>query len=100
MDLFHVDESVWKKALELFDRTEKSFEEDVETVKEWMKTQPHLPEIMEDVKIRNFLILNKCSIEKTKQKVDMYYTIRSLIPDLYDDSNPKLPHLQKYMDVL
>ncbi|RZC41305.1 CRAL TRIO domain containing protein, partial [Asbolus verrucosus] len=100
MDLFHVDESVWKKALELFDRTEKSFEEDVETVREWMKSQPHLPEIMEDVKIRNFLILNKCSVEKTKQKIDMYYTIRSLIPDFYVDSNPKLPHLQENMDVM
>ncbi|RZC42357.1 CRAL TRIO domain containing protein [Asbolus verrucosus] len=100
MDLFDVDETVWKKALELFDRTEKSFEEDVETVKEWMKTQPHLPEIMEDAKIRNFLILNKCSIEKTKQKIDMYYTIRSLIPDFYDESNPKLGHLQESMDVM
>ncbi|RZC41034.1 CRAL TRIO domain containing protein [Asbolus verrucosus] len=100
MDLFHVDESVWKKPLELFDRTEKSFEEDVETVREWMKTQPHLPEIMEDGKIRNFLILNKCSVEKTKQKFDMYYTIRGLIPDFYVDSNPKLPHLQENMDVM
>ncbi|RZC34275.1 CRAL TRIO domain containing protein [Asbolus verrucosus] len=56
--------------------------------------------VLEDAKIRNFLILNKCSVEKTKQKVDMYYTIRGLIPDFYVDSNPKLPHLQENMDVM
>ena len=46
--------------------------------------------LLEDVKIKNFLNLNKFSIEKTKQKIDMYYTIRSITPELFEVSNPKL----------
>jgi hypothetical protein len=40
--------------------------------------------------------MNKFSIEKTKQKIDMYYTMRSVIPDLY--CNPKSPQIKDYMN--
>ncbi|RZC37727.1 CRAL TRIO domain containing protein [Asbolus verrucosus] len=99
MSLFVVSESVRKRALEMYNRTEKLFRDDVETLKKWMKTQPHLPEIMDEAKIANFLILTKCSVEKAKRRIDMYYTIRRIIPDFYDDANPKLPHMQEHMDV-
>ena len=46
--------------------------------------------VSEDARIRNFLNLNKFSIEKTKVKIDMYYTIRSITPELFEVSNPKL----------
>jgi hypothetical protein len=99
MKLFEVDSDVRKRALQLFDRTEESFDDDVQTIKKWLHTQKHLPEIMEDAKIRNFLLLNKCSVENTKQKIDMYYTIRSLLPDWYEHCNPKLPFIKDYMNV-
>jgi hypothetical protein len=51
--------------------------------------------VAEDAKIRNFLLLNKCSVENTKQKIDMYYTIRSLLPDWYEHCNPKLPFIKR-----
>lgn len=41
--------------------------------------------------IEIFLITNKFSIERTKERLDMYYTIRSLIPEIYEHSNPLLP---------
>jgi hypothetical protein len=97
--LFEVDSDVRKRALQLFDRTEESFDDDVQAIKKWLHTQKHLPEIMEDAKIRNFLLLNKCSVENTKQKIDMYYTIRSLLPDWYEHCNPKLPFIKDYMNV-
>jgi hypothetical protein len=78
--------------------TFQSVNNDVKIIKHWIKSQPHLPEIMEEVKIRNFLNLNKFSIEKTKQTIDMYYTIRSMIPDFFENNNPKLPHMKQFMD--
>ncbi|XP_063917133.1 uncharacterized protein LOC135132851 isoform X2 [Zophobas morio] len=63
-----------------------------------MTTQPHLPEIMETKKIANFLIRNKFSVEKTKQKIDTYYTIRTLIPDLYLNSHPKSQRMQHFIN--
>ncbi|KAJ3644406.1 hypothetical protein Zmor_022140 [Zophobas morio] len=96
--MFHIDAAVKKTVYQMFDRTEEMVNEDVHTVKKWMETQPHLPEIMDETMIRNFLNLNKFSIEKTKVKIDMYYTMRSLIPELYAISNPKLERMQRALD--
>lgn len=43
--------TIWK----MFERTPQSAEEDVETIKNWIKTQPHIPEILRKVL---FLIVN------------------------------------------
>ncbi|RZC39383.1 hypothetical protein BDFB_014629, partial [Asbolus verrucosus] len=99
-DLFPVNEDVVKEILKLFDRTEETLMEDVICLKQWMETQPHLPEILDEHRIRNFLTLNKCSVEKTKQKIDMYYTIRSLVPDMFENINPKLPNMEQLMDII
>ncbi|XP_063917452.1 uncharacterized protein LOC135133118 [Zophobas morio] len=88
--MYSVSEDVKKNVYETFERNEQMVEDDVHIIKTWMKTQPHLPELMEDVKNKNFLNLNKFSIEKTKEKIDMYYTIRSVIPELFELCNPKL----------
>ncbi|RZC32562.1 CRAL TRIO domain containing protein, partial [Asbolus verrucosus] len=99
-NLLLVNENVVKEMLKLFDRTEETLLEDVICLKQWMKTQPHLPEILDESRIRNFLIFNKCSVEKAKQKIDMYYTIRSLIPDMYENVNPKRPNMEKLLDII
>jgi hypothetical protein len=96
INLFEQAEDVRKQAYEIFHKNEKSVEEDVTAIKEWLKIQHHLPEKTNDATIRNFLIMNKFSIEKTKQKIDMYYTMRSVIPDLY--CNPKSPQIKDYMN--
>ncbi|RZC34023.1 CRAL TRIO domain containing protein [Asbolus verrucosus] len=99
-DLFPVDANVVTEMLKLFDRTEETLMEDVIYLKKWMEAQPHLPEILDEHRIRNFLTLNKCSIEKTKQKIDMYYTIRSLIPDMFENINPKHPNMEQLLDII
>ncbi|KAJ3644405.1 hypothetical protein Zmor_022139 [Zophobas morio] len=92
--MYKVNEDVKKRVYEAFGRNEEMVEDDVNIIKSWMQTQPHLPETMEDVKIRNFLNLNKFSIEKTKEKIDMYYTIRSVIPDVFEVNNLKCEKLE------
>jgi ribosomal protein S19 len=39
-------EEVRKEAYKIFDKNEKSATEDVEMVKDWLRTQHHLPEMM------------------------------------------------------
>ncbi|CAH1104013.1 unnamed protein product [Psylliodes chrysocephalus] len=77
------------KILERFDKTEKDLEEDVELIQDWFKSQPHLPEIPSTNMIEFFLVNSKFSKEITKQKLDMYYTVRSIFPDFYQGLNPK-----------
>ena len=55
--------------------------------------------VSEDARIRNFLNLNKFSIEKTKVKIDMYYTIRGVIPELFELSNPKLENMKNVFNL-
>ncbi|KAJ3619002.1 hypothetical protein MTP99_005792 [Tenebrio molitor] len=97
-DVFYGMESVRQKLYKEFNKTQEAVSEDVQIIRKWLQTQPHLPEIMTDIVISKFLVLNKFSIEKTKQKIDMYYTIRSLIPDWYDQCNPKLPCMKATID--
>ncbi|XP_063916407.1 retinol-binding protein pinta-like isoform X3 [Zophobas morio] len=96
--MFAISEEAKKRVYEIFNRTEEMVKEDAQTVKEWMKSQPHLPEILSDTQIKNFLNLNKFSLEKAKQKIDMYYTMRSLMADFYSVSNPKLERTQRLLD--
>ncbi|CAG9831451.1 unnamed protein product [Diabrotica balteata] len=86
-----------RKALMLshFGKTNKDLEEDVKLIKEWLKTQPHLPEIPSDHVIASFIWTNKFSLEKTKQKLDLYYTTRSTMPNIYQFANPKTEFLKK-----
>uniref|UniRef100_A0A6P7H3W1 Uncharacterized protein LOC114345791 isoform X2 n=1 Tax=Diabrotica virgifera virgifera TaxID=50390 RepID=A0A6P7H3W1_DIAVI len=88
------------RALKRNGKTLKQLEDDMHTIKDWMKTQHHLPEVGSDGLIRNFLLGNKFSIEQTKEKVDMYYTIRHMMPEVYDHSNINKRHLKKIADQL
>ncbi|XP_063904193.1 uncharacterized protein LOC135123465 isoform X2 [Zophobas morio] len=72
-----------------------SFNEDVRKIKEWIKKQPHFPEMMADKKIQNFLILNKGSVERSKEKIENYYNVRSRLPEIFDNIHPKLPYMEK-----
>ncbi|CAH1163231.1 unnamed protein product [Phaedon cochleariae] len=78
---------ILKKALKEFDKTEEHLKDDINVIKDWLKTQPHLPEISSDNHITNVLLTNKFSIENTKQKLDMYYTIRHLVPEIFGIAN-------------
>lgn len=87
----------------IYGRTPESFAEDVETVREWSKKQPHFPEVPRellmdfnfdcinfyfinvkaDVLIKSFLRSSKCSVERVKQRLDMYYAIRNFTPEFF-----------------
>uniref|UniRef100_A0A6P7GRF7 Clavesin-1-like n=1 Tax=Diabrotica virgifera virgifera TaxID=50390 RepID=A0A6P7GRF7_DIAVI len=71
-----------------YGKTEKDVLKDIDIIKEWLKTQKHLPEIPTNNMIEFFLTNNKFSIEKTKKNLDMYYTIYSLIPEMYRNVHP------------
>ncbi|XP_069699237.1 alpha-tocopherol transfer protein-like [Periplaneta americana] len=54
--------------------------------------EPHLPEesgSLHEARLERWLIRCKNSMEKTKQSIDLYYTLKSLSPDLMCDWNPR-----------
>ncbi|KAG5886263.1 hypothetical protein JTB14_020826 [Gonioctena quinquepunctata] len=86
------------KGLEVNGKTKENLREDINIIKEWVATQPHLPEIPNDLMITNFLLMNKFSIENVKQKIDMYYTMRKLFPDFFVNRHPLSPDMMENMD--
>ena len=53
----------------------------------------------DDKSLQNFFLLNKCKMDKTKRKIDMYYTLRSQLPDIFENVNPKCSNLKEILKI-
>ncbi|KAJ3654084.1 hypothetical protein Zmor_013297 [Zophobas morio] len=93
--LFQVQNNTIASIVQLYNKTEESLAEDVLNIKNWMKDQHHLPEILDDKSVQNFLILTKCNVQKAKENIDMYYTLRSQVPDLSANANPRCSNMKE-----
>ena len=60
---------------------------DVQSLKEWLKKQPHLPHL-DDNEIALFLHVNYYRIEPTKNTIENYCTIRSHVPEFFAQRDP------------
>lgn len=75
--------------LKRFDRTPTTFAEDVDVIIEWLKMQPHLPQnVLTRNMVSTTLLLNKCSVEKSKQKIDSKFTMHSMFPEYFKNVQP------------
>lgn len=61
-------------------------EADVQMLREWCEKQPHLPKVS-DAMLALFLHSNYYRLEPTKASIDTYYTVRSHVPEFYNDRN-------------
>lgn len=62
---------------------------DLKALKEWIKQSPHLKRVrMDDQFLVTFLRGCKFSMEKAKQKFDLYYTVRSHLPEVMLNRDP------------
>lgn len=65
-------------------------EEDIDRILDWLALQPHLPKLKDRKRIKRFLVGCKFSIEKTKQSIDYYYTVRGRLPNIFRERDPLL----------
>ncbi|XP_063925192.1 retinol-binding protein pinta-like [Zophobas morio] len=98
--MFKVDDSVLEKVTEIFGRDKPGADEDIATIEKWINEQPHFLETLDRRSILNFLILNKFSVEKAKQKIDNYYTTRTKLEEIYKEMDPKYPHMKEVNEIL
>nr|XP_018909423.1 PREDICTED: clavesin-2-like [Bemisia tabaci] len=68
---------------------------DVEHLKDWLAKEPHLPEIEDDEWLATFLFHNKFSLEKTKLKLDGYFSVRNRYPEVLKNRDPLGPDIEK-----
>ncbi|XP_065337538.1 retinol-binding protein pinta-like [Cloeon dipterum] len=67
----------------------KRREADVQAIRDWLKKQAHIVGQPDDQMIITFLRGCKFSLERTKEKLDMYYTIKTMVPELFKNRNLK-----------
>ncbi|KAJ8729544.1 hypothetical protein PYW08_001125 [Mythimna loreyi] len=72
-----------RKAEEELNETPKKLEEGIKHLKEWISKQPHLRARTDDQWLAAFLRGCKHSLERAKEKIDLYYSLRTLSPDLF-----------------
>ena len=51
-------------------------------------------------RLEHFVMSTKFSAELAKQKIDMYYTVRRLIPELFAERDPSAAYVQRLSDSL
>lgn len=81
-------------------KTDEEINEDIRVLREWFKKQPHLPQNEEDTILRKILISNKFSLEKTKRKLDMFYSVKNVLPEYFENREPLHPSMQLYFDTI
>lgn len=77
-----------KKAKEeLFEEPDR-IDSDLQILREWIQKQPHLRCRVDDQFLVMFLRGCKYSLERVKEKLDMFYTVRSLLPEMFANRDP------------
>ncbi|XP_053679967.1 retinol-binding protein pinta-like [Anopheles nili] len=90
-----IPECLKRKASEELNEKENTIGEELELIKTWMKQSGHIRGRQEDQFLLGFLRSCKHSLERVKEKLDTYYTIRSVLPEVMRNRDPLDPFVRK-----
>uniref|UniRef100_T1HKZ1 CRAL-TRIO domain-containing protein n=2 Tax=Rhodnius prolixus TaxID=13249 RepID=T1HKZ1_RHOPR len=95
-----MNEKWWKVSKEEeYKRNKKLKSSDVALIQEWLKKQPHLPKL-NDNQVIMFLTACEYSLEQTKETIDLNYTMRTKLPELFAQRDLKRKALQISMEYM
>lgn len=65
--------------------------EDIKALRAWIDTQPHLNPNLNDQFLVTFLRGCKYSLERTKEKIDTFFTMKTAMPETLANRDPTDP---------
>ncbi|KAL4715096.1 hypothetical protein ACJJTC_012143 [Scirpophaga incertulas] len=87
-----------EKARKELSEDPKRLEDSLQHLKQWIDKQPHLNARKDDQWLAAFLRGCKFSIERAKEKLDTYYTIRKTAPELFS-LNHRSPRFKEILEM-
>lgn len=87
-----------KIAAEKYNEVPERIESDLKALKEWIKKTPHLKARTDDQFLVSYLRGCKHSLEKTKQRIDAFYTIKMGLPEILNNRDPI--EIKKILEIL
>ncbi|KAH8327389.1 hypothetical protein KR074_005318, partial [Drosophila pseudoananassae] len=76
-----------ENAIKILNEVPERLDDDIAALRTWIKQQPHLKARTDDQFLVNFLRGCKFSLERTKSKIDRFYTLRTKYPEFYGGHN-------------
>lgn len=86
-----------KIAAEELNEKPERVEKDIEAIRTWLAKTPHIKARTDDQFLVGFLRGCKFSLERVKEKLDLYYSIRRAIPEVFAGRNPRLERVREIM---
>jgi hypothetical protein len=77
-----------KIAVDELNEVPERINSDIEGLRKWINQSPHLKSRTDDQFLVAFLRGCKYSLEKAKQKLDLFYTVRTHAPELIRNRDP------------
>ncbi|XP_077301502.1 alpha-tocopherol transfer protein-like isoform X2 [Arctopsyche grandis] len=98
--LFQTNDDELDFSRKLYQISQNVAEESVARLMDWYRLQPHFPEIeLEKRFVYRILAVNEYSVEKTKEKIENYFSARSIMPEFFADRDPCNVKFQRVFDV-
>lgn len=86
-----ISSELQKKAIDELNEVPSRIEEDILALRTWIGKQSHLRARTDDQYLVTFLRGSKYSLERAKEKIDLQFTVRELMPEMFKGRDPTEP---------
>lgn len=94
-----LSEELQKIAIEDLHEVPSRIPEDLQALKTWIAQQPHLRVRTEDQFLIQFLRGCKYSLERAKEKLDLYYSLKTKYPTMFAPTDVDEPRFKEIHDL-
>ncbi|KAI4470669.1 alpha-tocopherol transfer protein-related [Holotrichia oblita] len=92
---FTLNEADKNFAINVLNETHETRAKSLEEIKNWLIENPNICAKSDDLNILAFLRGCKFRLDKTKQKIQNYYEMRSKVPEWFANRDPMLPEIEE-----